>query len=131
MSELLAAAKAARMNAYAPYSVYRVGAALLGTDGHVYTGCNVENASFGATICAERAAVLKMVEAGCHEWTQILVATQDGGMPCGMCLQVLSEFLTPDGQAEVSWADETGVKGSVAFNELMPYQFEYQKSGKK
>ena len=127
MEELLAAAFNARMNAYAPYSVYRVGAALRGADGQVYTGCNVENISFGATICAERAAILKMVEAGCRVWTELVVATQDGGRPCGLCLQVLAEFLPEEGMAKVAWADENGVKGEAGFQDLLPQAFRTQR----
>ena len=89
---LVDAAIKARLNAYAPYSNYSVGAALLLSDGSVVTGCNVENASFGLTICAERAAVCAAVASGKSTIYACVVATADGGAPCGACRQVLSEF---------------------------------------
>lgn len=99
--ELCALAIAARDTAYAPYSAYRVGAALLTADGKVYTGCNVENASYGATICAERTALVKAVSDGAREIAMVAVAggqaTVNGGFtPCGICRQTLSEFCKPD-----------------------------------
>ena len=121
MDALVAAAREVRANAYAPYSVYHVGAALLGSDGVVYTGCNVENVSFGATICAERVAVVKMVSAGCLSWTRLAVATKDGGTPCGMCLQVLSEFLPVGELGTVTWVSERGAEGSAPFSDLLPH----------
>ncbi|MFM7188927.1 MAG: cytidine deaminase [Armatimonadota bacterium] len=89
---LVDAATQARQRAYAPYSNYRVGAALLLSDGSVVAGCNVENASFGLTICAERAAVCAAVASGKRNIYACVVATADGGAPCGACRQVLSEF---------------------------------------
>ena len=91
-TELLDLARKARKRAYAPYSHYKVGAALLGKSGTVYTGCNVENASYGHTVCAERTAVLKAVSEGEIEFEAIAVVTRNGGSPCGACRQVLSEF---------------------------------------
>jgi cytidine deaminase len=82
----------ARATAYAPYSHYPVGAALLTDAGDVFTGCNVENATFGATICAERTAVVKAVSEGQRSFRAIAVATRNGGTPCGICRQVLYEF---------------------------------------
>jgi cytidine deaminase len=79
-------------NAYAPYSNYKVGAALLTTDGKVFQGCNVENASYGPSMCAERVAVFKAVSEGYKEFQAIAVATVNGGTPCGVCRQVLREF---------------------------------------
>ncbi|MEQ8768621.1 MAG: cytidine deaminase [Planctomycetota bacterium] len=78
--------------AYAPYSRYSVGAALVGEDGRVFAGCNVENASYGLTICAERNAIFHAVAEGCRSFEKIIVVTKDGGSPCGACRQVLSEF---------------------------------------
>jgi cytidine deaminase len=95
-SALEAGAFAARRAAYAPYSTYRVGAALLVASGRVFTGCNVENASYGLCLCAERNAIGQMVAAGERDPIALVVAT-DGpkaGSPCGMCRQVLAEFAT-------------------------------------
>jgi len=90
--ELIALATQAREKAHVPYSHYAVGAALLARSGRAYTGCNVENASYSMTICAERAAVFKAVSAGEREFDAIAVVTANGGMPCGACRQVLAEF---------------------------------------
>ncbi|HBX70913.1 MAG TPA: cytidine deaminase [Chloroflexi bacterium] len=89
---LIQAALEARHWAYAPYSNYRVGAALLTTSGRIYDGVNVENAAYPETICAERVAVVKAVSAGEREFQAIAVVTQNGGSPCGACRQVLAEF---------------------------------------
>ena len=90
--ELIALATQARKQAYAPYSHYKVGAALWTASGQVYTGCNVENASYGLTICAERTAAVKAVSSGERDFVAIAVVTADGGTPCGACRQVLAEF---------------------------------------
>ena len=91
---LIAAANAARANAYAPYSNYAVGAALLCDDGTIVGGCNVENASYGGTICAERSAVVSAVGAGKRAFVACVVVTQSDppGSPCGFCRQVLREL---------------------------------------
>ncbi|MDO4552926.1 MAG: cytidine deaminase [Bacillota bacterium] len=91
--ELFLMAAAAAEKAYAPYSGFRVGAALLAKDGRVFTGVNVENASYGAGICAERTAAVKAVSEGCREFSALAVASPDGeAWPCGICRQFLYEF---------------------------------------
>lgn len=82
----------AREDAYAPYSNYKVGAALLGRSGQVYTGCNVENAVYPLVTCAERTAVVKAVSEGEQRFVAIAVATENAGSPCGSCRQILREF---------------------------------------
>lgn len=88
----IANAIAASQTAYVPYSNYPVGAYLVTADGVGYTGCNVENASYPATICAERTALVKAVSEGAREFAGIIIATANGGSPCGVCRQMLYEF---------------------------------------
>jgi len=90
--ELINQAVEVRSKAYAPYSNYQVGAALLTKSGEIFTGVNVENAAYPVTMCAERSAIFSAVSAGEREFEAIAVATQNGGTPCGSCRQVLSEF---------------------------------------
>jgi cytidine deaminase len=90
--QLVEQAIEAREYAYAPYSHYQVGAALLTTDGKIYKGCNVENASYSPSNCAERTAIFKAVSEGDREFEAIAVVTSDGGTPCGLCRQVMREF---------------------------------------
>ena len=92
---LISAARAGRERAYAPYSNYRVGAGIL-TDIGVFSGCNVENASYGLSICAERTAIFSAIAGGAKEILAVAVMTQDGGFPCGACRQVLAEFAHDD-----------------------------------
>jgi cytidine deaminase len=91
---LVEAARAAREHAHAPYSGFRVGAAVLTEEGNVHVGCNVENASYGATICAERAAIFRMVASGEKRLVAVAIFVDDAepAMPCGMCRQVIAEF---------------------------------------
>ena len=92
--DLVAAARAVSRNAYAPYSEFRVGAAVRGASGRVYVGCNVENASYGATLCAERCAVAAFVAGGEQTLSAVAIWTEaaEPAMPCGLCRQVLFEF---------------------------------------
>lgn len=120
--ELIGLAREVRARAYAPYSNFAVGAALLGASGRVYTGCNVENVSYGLTICAERVAVGKAVSEGEREFIAVAVVTQNGASPCGACRQVLSEF-GPDMQVVIARAegDEYEV---YSLQELLPRQID-------
>lgn len=90
--DLLAEAIEAREFAYAPYSNYKVGAALLTSDGRIYRGCNIENAAYSPSTCAERTAIFKAITEGVREFEAIAVVTSDGGAPCGVCRQVIREF---------------------------------------
>jgi cytidine deaminase len=96
--KLIAAAAEARLAAYAPYSRYRVGAALEDTDGRIFTGCNIENVSSGATCCAERTAVGKAISEGSRKIRRVAVVSDEDKpcLPCGICRQVLAEFAAPD-----------------------------------
>lgn len=91
-AELIEAAATARQSAYAPYSNYRVGAALLTKSGKIFHGCNVENASYGLCICAERTAIVKAVSEDEQDFVAFAVATAGGGTPCGACRQFIAEF---------------------------------------
>jgi cytidine deaminase len=119
---LMAEAVKARKRAYAPYSRFAVGAALLAKDGSVHLGCNVENASYGLTICAERNAVWKAVSEGVTGFTAIAVTARDGlgAPPCGSCRQVLHEFAP---NAQVYWRDARGRILKRKLTELLPDAF--------
>jgi cytidine deaminase len=120
---LLAAARKARKKAYAPYSKFRVGAALLSGSGRIYAGCNVENASYGLTCCAERSAIFTMVGAGEKKITEILVIgdSEEFLPPCGACRQVIAEFAGPE--TRVYMCDQTGKFRETPFGDLMPHVF--------
>ena len=118
--ELVAHAMEARKHAYAPYSGYKVGAALLSKSGQVYTGSNVENAVYPLTTCAERVAVVKAVSEGEREFHALAVSTKNGGAPCGSCRQTLREF--GDGIV-VLIADGTGAYRETTVAELLPGSF--------
>lgn len=120
--DLMNLAKKAYAYSYAPYSDFSVGAALLTKSGKVYTGCNIENASYGATICAERTAIFKAVSEGEREFDKIAVATKNGscGYPCGICLQVMNEFMK-DGTVIL---EQDGNLTTFSVKELLPCGFE-------
>jgi cytidine deaminase len=118
--ELVAAALTARERAYAPYSNYRVGAALLLADGSVVPGCNVENAAYPSTICAERVALTAAVAQGQRAFVAIAVATVNGGSPCGNCRQVMAE-LGPEMTVYIS--DAAGNYRTTTVQELLPDSF--------
>ncbi|MCB8942402.1 MAG: cytidine deaminase [Ardenticatenaceae bacterium] len=117
---LITAACAARQQAYAPYSHYAVGAAVLTANGRLYTGVNVENSSYGLTICAERTAVGKMVSEGERRIVAVAVCTENGGSPCGACRQVLSEFA---GDVPVWLSDSSGNVRQTTLYTLLPDHF--------
>ena len=123
-ARLIAAAKTVRERAYAPYSEFRVGAALETESGHVFAGANVENASYGATICAERAAVFCMIAAGERNITRVAVYAEgpELSMPCGMCRQVLVEH---GPHAEVIVAGPNGTR-KTTLAELLPEPFVFR-----
>jgi len=122
IDRLVAAAATVRKMAHAPYSGYLVGAAVLGADGRVFTGCNVENASYGLSVCAERHAVAAAVAAGCRDLAGVAVVTQSNppAAPCGACRQVLAEF----GDFPVILAGLDGRLDSTTVRELLPRAFE-------
>jgi cytidine deaminase len=120
--QLVQLAQDARQRAYAPYSGYLVGAAIESDTGEVSIGCNVENLSYGATICAERTAVTSMIaEDKGKRIRQIAIASLDGVTPCGMCLQVLSEFAEP--HTLVHCSRTTGEVTTFSFRDLLPHAF--------
>jgi cytidine deaminase len=119
---LIAAATAARAHAYAPYSNYRVGAAVQSADGRVWTGVNVENASYPVTICAERVALAKMVADGVRDLAALALITEDGAMPCGMCLQMMLEFAPVPASVRVI-VGGGDVPQEYSLTELLPHGF--------
>ncbi|MAS36009.1 MAG: cytidine deaminase [Anaerolineaceae bacterium] len=119
--QLVQAAIKAAQNAYVPYSNFPVGAALRTTDGTVYTGCNVENAAYPATICAERTALVKAVSEGDRTFDALAVTTNSGGFPCGICRQMLYEF-APDLRVIVAMPDGQ-VLYDLPLNELLAHGF--------
>lgn len=126
LQKTFAAALKARDNAHAPYSRFKVGAALLLDDGSVVPGCNVENSSFGATICAERNAVCAMVARhGKTPVKALVLVTEPLASPCGLCLQVLSEFCQPD--LPIHLSTPAGISKTVLLKEFLPLPFSAEK----
>lgn len=119
---LIEEAKKALAFAYVPYSHFRVGAALLTKSGKVYTGCNIENASYGATNCAERTAVFKAVSEGETGFVKIAIVSSEPIMtyPCGICRQVMTEFM-PEG--ELVFENGTTIE-VIPMSKILPYRFE-------
>lgn len=119
---LIAAARTAMKNAYAPYSNFHVGAALACSDGTIVPGCNVENASYPATICAEQGAVLSAVAAGKRSYDAAVVITRgpEPAAPCGICRQVLNEFAP---KLPILLVAETGARKLVRLDEILPLSF--------
>lgn len=125
--QLIKKANLALKKAYAPYSHYRVGASLLTKSGKVFTGCNIENASYGLSVCAERVAVWQAVSAGETEFKMMAIATSGQGIPrpCGACLQVMSEFAP---QIKLLLVTKSGKIIRKKLSILLPYPFEINKA---
>ena len=123
VGRLVAAARAAREHAVADFSHFKVGAALETASGEIVTGCNVENASYGLTICAERVAIFKALSEGHRAFTRIVVVadTESPTPPCGACRQIIWEFC---GDVEVIIANLTAVKATLQMKELLPLPFD-------
>jgi len=114
-------AKEASTKAYSPYSKAKVGSAVETSDGKIFLGCNVENASYGGPVCAERVAIWKAVSEGHKKIKKVYVYTHDGWPPCGMCLQVMAEFA--DDVLEVTFGDHTGKETTKKLKELLTHAF--------
>jgi cytidine deaminase len=122
MDELLQAAREAQQNAYAPYSNYRVGAAVRGDNGKIYRGTNVENASYGLALCAERGAVSAAVLDGARRIVAVAVVTHSSPpvAPCGMCRQTLAEFAD---DLPIALSNDKGERRDTTLKELLPMAF--------
>ena len=119
-ADLLKKAVQAREYSYSPYSHYKVGAALLTRSGKIYTGCNIENAGYTPSVCAERTAIFKAVSEGETDFVAIAVATSNGGAPCGVCRQVIREFST---NLTVIIGNIEGEYQVLTLADLLPYSF--------
>ena len=121
--KLIGLAKEAQEKAYVPYSKFPVGAALITEDEDIYTGCNIENASFGLTNCGERTAIFKAVSEGYKDFSEIAIygKTKYPISPCGACRQVMAEFFEPS--AKVTLISEIGKTVVMTVEELLPYSF--------
>ena len=120
---LIDAALSARRNAFAPFSKFRVGAAVEDVDGRIYTGCNIENATYGLTICAERVAIFKAISEGVRTFRRVAVAAETETLtpPCGACRQVLWEFC---GDVELVLVNPAGKTETYRLKELLPRPFD-------
>ncbi len=124
--ELIKIATETMMKAYTPYSGFKVGAALLASNGKIYTGCNIENASYTPTVCAERVAFFSAVRDGERKFDAIAIVGGEGGVlssytyPCGVCRQVMREFCT--GDFKLYFSDGNEIK-ELTLDEMMPYSF--------
>ncbi|MCE9612791.1 MAG: cytidine deaminase [Lentisphaerae bacterium] len=125
IQELLEAAALVAARAHCPYSKFHVGSALRATDDRIFTGCNVENASYGLTICAERAALFRAVSAGCLTFSAIAIVADGTAMPypCGACRQVLAEFCPPHLPVHIATREHLDRILTLTLGELLPHQF--------
>jgi cytidine deaminase len=123
MDALLSAALQARENAHAPYSQFRVGAALEAENGHLFTGCNIENATYGLTVCAERVAIFKAVSEGARRFRRLVVAADTDRLtpPCGACRQIIWEFC---GDVPVTLVNPRGSTETFQMRDLFPRPFD-------
>jgi len=121
--KLIEAAQAAQKQAYAQYSNFHVGAAVLASSGQIYKGCNVENASYSLTVCAERNALFSAIAAGERSFTHLVVATENGVSPCGACRQVIWELC---GDIPITLVDASGSTRETRSAELLPLAFGQQ-----
>ncbi len=123
-AELIKIADEAKEMAYSPFSNFKVGAALLGKSGKVYTGCNVENSSYGATNCAERTAIFKAVSEGEREFEKIAIMSSSGDFtsPCGICRQVIFEFMS-ENNGEIILGNDKGEMEIFTVQEMLPKGF--------
>lgn len=126
---LLKNAKQAQANAYSPYSHFSVGAAIETKEGAIYSGANVENASFGATICAERSAILAAVSAGKRQFKAMAVVSSGDTppIPCGACLQVLAEFCSPSFRIYLATESKLSSGRSLQLKDLLPETFTFER----
>ncbi len=130
INTLLDAAQAARENSYSPYSKFKVGAAVMTQDGQIFSGTNIENSSYGLTVCAERNAIFAAVGAGHRRFKTLALITQKikgqkFNSPCGACRQVMSEFFAPDTPIYIAVLDgKTRTAYCKKFSELMPFPFD-------
>ena len=123
MDALMAAALAARENAFAPFSKFKVGAAVEDESGRIHTGCNVENATYGLTVCAERVAIFKAISEGARQFKRVAVAADTDALtpPCGACRQILWEFC---GDVEIALVNPRGKIETYRLKELFPKPFD-------
>jgi len=122
-NDLIKMAIEARSHAYSPYSNIKVGAALLTKSDRIFTGCNIENSSFGLTICAERVAIFKALSEGETEFTTMVIAADDFLTPCGACRQVMWEFSR---ELKIILVNKRGETRETSIKELLPQAFELQ-----
>ncbi len=128
LTALINTAHEARERAYAPYSRFRVGAAVIGASGKVYTGCNVENASYGLSVCAERVAIFKAISEGETGIVALAVATESDEIarPCGACLQVMQEFALPDRPMMIAASAIDGTYDVYSLGGYLPRPFKLE-----
>lgn len=121
IAELRKQAVEAAGRAYCPYSHFQVGASVVGQSGKIFSGCNIENSSYGATVCAERVAIWQAVASGERSFSHLYVYSLDGWPPCGLCRQVMAEFFLPD--SVVIMGDAQGKELTITVDKLFPLAF--------